>query len=82
MYYKFDLWIKEIYSFLNLDNYIEAYNFFKNEFSNSTSEHKITNNRIHHRSGHSKQYLSELKKDTITKLIDKLSNSIKCNIEF
>ena len=80
MYYNYKIWIKEIHEFLNLDNYIEVYNIFKNEFSNSTRKHKVTNithNRKHHRSGLSRQYLTELKKETVSLLLDKLSDTFK-----
>tara|TARA_B110000971_G_C20039410_1_gene516702 strand:- start:73 stop:789 length:717 start_codon:yes stop_codon:yes gene_type:complete len=79
MYYHFDDWLKDIMSFLKLDyiqyNYI--LNKYKDEFNNKNDKYNPTHlNLTHHRSGLSKQYLVELKKESIDYILTKLSPEI------
>lgn len=86
MYYNFSKWLKDILSFLSLkSSYKKLLDTFQKEFENSSVKHEktnITKNKDHHRSGLSRQYLVELKKETQQKVIQKFSPQIKANFHF
>lgn len=85
MYYDFPNWFRDIIKFLSVGYYDELLNKFKKEFSNSSEEvikSDVNTVNKHHRSGLSKQYLVELKKETIDTVISKFTDTIKQNINF
>ena len=60
-------------------------NGLKNEFKNANSDYTkidIKTNKKHHRSGLSKQYLKELKKETLSIIINKLSSKINQHFNY
>lgn len=85
MYYNFSEWLKEIFDFLALETYNETYKTFAHEFENSSKIHTksdVTTVKSHHRSGLSKQYLVELKEETLNIVISKFSQKIRDNFDF
>lgn len=85
MYYDFSNWLRDIMKFLSVGSYDKLLDKFEKEFSNSSEEvikSDVNTVKKHHRSGLSKQYLIELKKETIDTVISKFSNTIKQNINF
>lgn len=85
MYYNFEIWINNICKFLNLQGIDTVIKNFGHEFSNAKNNvydinisKKIIKGEIkpHHRSGLSKQYLHELKKETIEKIKNMLLDEI------
>lgn len=83
MYYNFPKWLTDIFNFMSLKPCTKTLSKFKNEFNNCNNEHVKTNlndikkTKKHHRSGLSKQYLVELKKETLDLVISKFSDDIR-----
>lgn len=85
MYYDFPKWLQDIMNFLKLKNYNKILNSFEKEFNNKNQTHTktdITKNRRHHRSGLSKQYLVEIKEETLDLVLKKFSNNITNYFDF
>lgn len=88
MYYNFSNWLINIFNFLSLKDSAKTISAFENEFKNCNNEHvkshinDIKKHNNHHRSGLSKQYLVELKKETQELVISKFSAEIRKHFDF
>tara|TARA_A100001011_G_scaffold398501_1_gene503153 strand:+ start:5447 stop:6049 length:603 start_codon:yes stop_codon:yes gene_type:complete len=85
MYYDFSNWLKDIFNFLSLETYNETLSTFEKEFSNKYEPYIKNDPKTacpYRRSGLSKQYLFEIKKETLDLVINKLSDNIKNSFDF